>query len=571
MQIQIQLLAPVFNGVYQQLSSVLPHGTELVVSNRRSEKRLDTEQLMAMLMKGIDFVLVPIDKVLYPIHSEVSIVAVLKNERDVHSPLLLLSVNKEKERVFSHLKDDLRSSYGSVSIAGFGPGDPELLTVKTQRLIEEADVIFYDDLLDDVFLKQYDAELVYVGKRKGKHSSSQDAINELLYGAVLEGKKVLRLKGGDPLIFGRGGEEYHYLKQRQVDVNIVPGVTSALAAAADAVVPLTSRGTSTSVAFTLGHDAIYNRLPKADTLVFYMGAAQQKPWAKRLIKEGWPGNTPVVCVRNASLSNQETKRYTLSELLRSEAILPAPSLLIVGQSAGLNGYLPANKWLYTGLNLKYFKEEGLVVHNPLVELQPFSLEELDKQVLKNINAFDRIVFSTPYAVHHFIKALLGIGHDVRALCGSELTSVGTSTSEALKEYGLSVEPASKDNSWQGLVAALKDKGIRNESILLPCSDKGLSQLPKALANLGNHIQELKLYRSVLPANAVKHNLCDFYGVVLTSPSAVHHFFQLYGSIPHELCIRVRGHYTRMVLDTYLKEHCLANRVSEYNDALNYEA
>ncbi len=224
MQIQIQVLAPIFNSVYHQLNKVLPKGTELMVSSHRYENRLDTQQLMTMLMKGVDCIVVPTDKVHYPIHEEVGVVAVLANEVDVLNPLLLLGLNQEKAQLFSQLENDLRIGYGRVAIAGFGPGNPDLLTIKTQRLIEEADIIFHDDLLDDAYLNAYKAEKIYVGKRKGKHSAHQETINELLYKAVLEGKRVLRLKGGDPLIFGRGGEEYHYLRQRLVDVEIVPAL-----------------------------------------------------------------------------------------------------------------------------------------------------------------------------------------------------------------------------------------------------------------------------------------------------------------------------------------------------------
>ncbi len=571
MQIQIQVLAPVFNSVYHQLNKVLPKGTELMVSSHRYENRLDAEQLMAMLMKGVDCIVVPTNKVHYPIHAEVPVVAVLANEDDELNPLLLLGLNQEKAQLFSQLEGDLRLRYGSVAIAGFGPGNPELLTLKAQRLIEEADIIFHDDLLDDAYLNAYKAEKVYVGKRKGKHSAHQGTINELLYRAALEGKQVLRLKGGDPLIFGRGGEEHHYLTQRLVDVEMVPGITSALAAAADAVVPLTSRGTSTSVAFTLGHDALYNQLPKADTLVFYMGASQQKPWARRLVKEGWPGNTPVVCVRNASLSDKEIRRYTLEELLSSETVLPAPALLLVGQSAGQSGYLPAKKWLYTGLDVKYFREEGRVVHNPLMELQPLPLVEEHTRVLQNLKAFDRIVFASPYAVHHFIQALFKLGLDARVLHRNELTSIGVSTSEALKEYGLNVKPASNDNSWQGLVNALEAEELTNESVLFPCSEKGLDKLPAAMEGLGNHAYQLKLYKSVLPERAVRHNLEDFYGVVLTSPIAVHHFFQLYGSVPSDLVFRVRGNYTRKVLEQYIGQLGVTNKLLVGKDTSEMEA
>ena len=569
MEIKIQSYTSAFNSIYRQIEQAVPNHTELIWSYHKSERRMGTEQLMELLLKGVDLVLVSLDQVQYPLNNNLGVLAVFANGADKHNPLLLLALNQQLNLDASVWDDDLRNSYGQVYIAGFGPGNPDLLTLKTQRLIKEADVIFYDDLLDDDYLKQFTAELVYVGKRKGKHSTKQENINQLLYESALEGKKILRLKGGDPLIFGRGAEEYHYLAQRHVDVEIVPGITSALAAASDAVIPLTSRGTSTSVAFTLGHDAVYNKLPEADTLVFYMGASQQQRWAQRLIDEGWPENTPVACVHNASMPEGEMKRYVLSDLKTAKVVLPAPALLIVGQTV-VNTGEKSKKWLYTGMELRYFNEKGQVVHNPLVKIESTKLSDHQVSLLNNLRAFDRIVFATPYAVHEFFKALFQVGLDVRALNEIALSSIGTSTTEALQKYGLIVEPESKDNSAKGLVQSFHNKKIENEAILLPCSEDGLSILPEKLQEMGNHIHELKIYKSILPDNAVRHNLEDFYGVVLTSPKVVHHFFKLHDTLPADLKFKVRGNYTKKVLDEYLTQLKLHNDAALFSIRAEYD-
>jgi uroporphyrinogen III methyltransferase/synthase len=324
------------------------------------------------------------------------------------------------------------------------------------------------------------------------------------------------------------------------------------------------------VAFTLGHDAIYNKLPKADTLVFYMGAAQQQKWAKRLIEEGWPEDTPVACVRNASLKDVESMHYTLNELLTTDTILPAPSLLIVGKTAKSSG-APDKKWLYTGADKRYFNMEGSVVHNPMVKIEPLDLNQKQVELFNNLQVFDRIVYATPFAVHHFFRALFAAGFDVRAISELVLTSIGQSTSEALSNYGLRVEPEVRDNSAKGLLQSLKDKNTVNETILLPCSDEGLSVLPKGLKKLRNEVYELSLYTTCIPDNVVRHNLGDFYGVVLTSPKAVHHFFELHNSLPSELKISVRGKYTKEVLDEYLCKMQLKNVSTTYNCNFEIEA
>ncbi|MBK3517198.1 uroporphyrinogen-III C-methyltransferase [Carboxylicivirga marina] len=553
MKIHIRTFVNDFNGLYQTIEKALPVHTDFTWSYQKNATKLTTGQLIELLMQAVDLVLIPVSEVQYINANELNVVALLDNQNDTSNPLALIAVNNQVIQKIDDLQFDIRKQYGRVYIVGFGPGSPDLLTIRAQRLIEEADVVYYDDLLDDTYLKSYNAELVYVGKRKGKHSAKQQEINERLYKSALNGKKVLRLKGGDPLVFGRGAEEYHYLSQRFVDVCIVPGVTSALAAAAEAVIPLTSRGVSASVAFTLGHDAVYNKLPKADTLVFYMGASQQRNWANRLMQEGWAPQTPVACVQNASLKNQKCLRYTLAELVNSHEVLPAPALIIVGQTVKQYVAGRPQRWLYTGSDLSYFKEEGEVVHNPMVKIQKIPLERSQVELVKNIRAFNRIVFVTPHAVHEFFNALFECELDARILSDVEIDSIGESTSKALKQYGLLIPASSATNSINGLVDCLKNEQIVDEDILLPCSSDGLSILPDALRQMGNRPYEFKLYDSVLPDNAVRHNLDDFTGIVFSSPKAVRHFFQLHNCLPKGIQVKVRGVYTKMVLEKYISK------------------
>ena len=541
-----------FNSFYQQFSKALDVSVELIWSFQKAEYQLAVDQLMLLLMEDVDFILLSQSQLPYPHSEQLKVVGVFPSDNDVYDPIVLLALNPHKAKAFSWIESGLCQKLGKVNIAGFGPGNPDLLTVKAHRLIQEADIIYYDDLLDNNYLNQFKAEKVYVGKRKGQHSAKQEDINKLLFASALNGKKVLRLKGGDPLVFGRGAEEYHYLKRRFVEVEIVPGITSALAAASDAVIPLTARGTSTSVAFTLGHDAIYNKLPKADTLVFYMGASQQRKWAQRLIEEGWAENTPVAVVRNASLASKEIKRYTLWQLLSSEVVLPAPALLIVGQTASRDAETQNRKWLYTGTDINYFKGKGIVVHNPMINIVSQQATCEGMRALNNLKAFDRIVFASPFAVREFFSVLESKGMDVRTIANHQLSSIGASTSSELKKFGLNVSPTATDNSAAGLLASFKKNNIKGESMLLPCSDKGLSVLPAGLQSLGNTSFQLKLYTAMMPDNVVRHNLDDFEGIVFSSPTAVHHFFKLHSTLPPSLKVVARSEYAKALVHQYLE-------------------
>jgi uroporphyrin-III C-methyltransferase len=238
------------------------------------------------------------------------------NKKGSHSPLL------------SGERSGVRAS---VFLVGFGPGDPDLLTIKGLKLLKSADIIFYDDLLNQEFLLKFKADKVYVGKRKDKHSHEQDEINELLYQAALAGKKVVRLKGGDPMLFAHGGEEIEYLRSRNIKVGVVPGVTAALAASAFANIPLTHRGMASSVTFTSGHTLKNIHVPSAGTLVYYMGAANLQHIAREVIRKGWKAETPVLLVYNVSGIDQKEYFTTLQEVVDYPQTYKTPLMIIIGE------------------------------------------------------------------------------------------------------------------------------------------------------------------------------------------------------------------------------------------------
>jgi uroporphyrinogen III methyltransferase/synthase len=502
-----------------------------------------------------DIAVCPMDELSYPLTNGLKVVALLASKHQTglsfskHLAVVAKQGNDEVARLFDDV--DIRNSWGEVFIAGFGPGDPSLITRKTENCLTHADVIVYDDLIDAEYLNLFSAEKRYVGKRKGAHYSQQDEINELMYQLAISGQKVVRLKGGDPLIFGRGAEEYHFLTARQVKASIIPGISSAMGAAANAIVPLTARGVSSNVAFLSGHNLDKISIPKVDTLVFYMGASTQKQLALRLHHEGWSANTPVAVIRNASCPGEEVRRYTLASLANEKQPLASPLIIIVGYSAAADPTQLPDKWLFTGINATDFKEDGVCVHSPMITIEPLELTAVQKQMIRNVDCFDRIIFTSRHAVDIFFKHLYDSGLDARKLAGVAITAIGVSTSEALKEKGILALPLTNDESSDGVVGWFRQRNITGENILIPRSSYGLGLMADGLQSVGNQVSVLILYNTLMPECAIRHNLDEFHGVVFTSPSTVDHFIKFYGNIPTHLKVKARGLQTQKRLSEYV--------------------
>ncbi len=249
---------------------------------------------------------------------------------------------KKELKAFIHEREQLETvkeeSKGKVYLVGFGSGNPDLLTVKGKKLLTIADVIFYDDLLDADALNQYPGKKIYVGKRRNNHSKEQSEINEILLQSAQQGNMVVRLKGGDPLIFGRGGEEKMYLEEHGIQVEIVPGISSAIAAAAYGDIPLTHRGISSSVAFGTAHAKNSYKILESDTSVYYMGAKNIRQIAQKYLEKGYPGSYPVGLIYNASMPDQEVTKTTISELLESNMEIKSPVISIFGYTVDYRSF-----------------------------------------------------------------------------------------------------------------------------------------------------------------------------------------------------------------------------------------
>jgi uroporphyrin-III C-methyltransferase len=223
---------------------------------------------------------------------------------------------------------------GKVTLVGFGPGDPDLLTLGGERAISNADIIFFDDLIDSTFLDRYTAEKVYVGKRCHRHSHEQDEINQLMVDAAYAQKNVVRLKGGDPMIFGHGGEEIEFLHNNGIEVKVIPGISTGTAVAALTQIPLTHRGISSSVSFITGHRPDLS-LPNTDTLVCYMAGGTIHKIAAQAIAEGRKPETPVMLVHNVSHADQKEYFSTLEALSVGDETYPTPIIIVIGDVVNL--------------------------------------------------------------------------------------------------------------------------------------------------------------------------------------------------------------------------------------------
>ncbi len=295
---------------------------------------------------------------------------------------------------------------GYVYIIGAGPGDPELLTIKADRVLREADVILYDDLVCSELMARFTALKIFTGKRKDCHHFEQEAINEEILRHARAGKKVARLKGGDPFIFGRGGEEIEVLRQNGIGYEIIPGITAAHGASAYTEIPLTMRKISSSVAFCTGHPVSKIQVPDADTLVYYMVATTVHEVLDAVAQKGRDENTPVAIVQNATRYNQSVLIGTLGELRRGEKAVYSPALLIVGETISLcvedNWFSKKKKVLIAGGDSSMYNTgEFIKVNFTCKGAVESEHERMENSEPLDLDYIDEIYFSSPLCVRNF--------------------------------------------------------------------------------------------------------------------------------------------------------------------------
>ena len=431
-------------------------------------------------------------------------------------------------------REDVLHRQGKVTLVGFGPGDPELLTVKAVKALQNADIIFYDDLIGKDYLDTLSAEKYYVGKRSGRHHAEQDDINRLLLKAAREDKEVVRLKGGDPMVFGHAGEEIEYLQSNLVEVSVIPGITTASALAATTKVNLTQRGISSSVAFVNGHSS-QPIIPNTETIVYYMGGARLSKIGESLKAEGWADTTPVLLVHNVSLPDEQTFETTVGRLSTQNGLhssLPTPIIALVGDVAQLRHQAASNirRTLYTGL----VSPNSNYIHTPLIEIKPIEYSVPPRE------SYDYLLFTSRYAVKHWKDGFSG-----------RIVSIGSSTTQALKTAGAeNVEQTEKDDSY-GVIDYFSH--LPRGRVLIPRSNLALDIIPEGIRALGFDVETLTVYHNVYPRYVRHINLANIQRVVFTSPSTIDNFITTYGDLPSHIEYVTRGRITAQHLKSRQNE------------------
>lgn len=420
---------------------------------------------------------------------------------------------------------------GKVWLVGAGPGDPGLITVAGLERLREADVIVYDRLVSPRLLEhaREGAELIFVGKVAGEGGHNQAKINELLIEKGREGKRVVRLKGGDPFVLGRGGEEAEALRAAGLSFEVVPGVTSAVAVPAYAGIPVTHRGVASSFAVVTGHEdpgkgdpAIdWGRLATAvDTLVLLMGAKTLPEIVEKLIAGGRPAATPVAVIRWGTTPDQRTVTGTLADIVQrvEEAKLQPPAITVVGEVVRLRETLAwfedrplfGKRVLITRTRrqasalARLVAEEGAVpIELPAIEIEPAGDEAAAEAAQGGLRAgvYAWVVFTSANAVELFFGLMRDRGLDARAFAGAKAAAIGPATADALAERGIVADAVPEEYIAEGVVEALRRRLTPGDRVLLPRAEGARPELVEGLSALGAEVDEVVLYRAAVPKAA----------------------------------------------------------------------
>ncbi len=437
----------------------------------------------------------------------------------------------------------------TVYLVGAGPGDPGLLTRRGEELLRRADVVVYDRLASPALLGLVPAGavLVDVGKAPGRVAMAQEEINELLVARGAAGLEVVRLKGGDPFVFGRGGEEAEACGDAGVPFEVVPGVTSAIAAPAYAGIPVTHRGLSTSVTIVTGHedptksgtDTDWAALARGTgTLVVLMGAGHLSDIAKALLAGGRAPSTPVAAIRWGTRPEQRTVRGTLATI--AELGVASPSAIVIGAVAGLDlGWFEQRPLFGRRVVVTRAREQASELRLRLeqlgaevIELPSIALESLDFD-LPALDRYEWIVFTSANGVDAFFdRGLASVGLDARALAPARVAAIGPGTERALARRGIRADLVPDRFVAESLLAALPDPESSGARVLLARAETARDVLPDGLAARGYAVDVLAVYRAVPvapdPADVARVRAGEVDAITFTSSSTVSNFADAVG-------------------------------------------
>jgi uroporphyrinogen III methyltransferase / synthase len=457
------------------------------------------------------------------------------------------------------------TSLGTVYLVGAGPGDPGLITVRGRKLVDSADAIVYDALVNRALLPP-DAlesglpELFFVGKRGGDSKSvPQDEINELLVRLARDGKRVVRLKGGDPFVFGRGSEEAQALTECSIPFEVVPGITAGIAAPAYAGVPVTHRGLATSVTFVTGHEdpgksttqTNWKALAQAGgTIVLYMGVKTLPAISAALIDGGMPGEIPAAAIQWGTMSKQRTVVATLATLAAEaeKQGISAPVITVIGWPVVLRDEIQwfESRPLFgrqivvtraaqtsTALSDKLAELGADVIEMPATKIARLDLSQLREEI-RNLDDYGWLIFTSRNAVSIFWELLLGGGSDARALSGLKIAAVGPATAAALLERGIAVDVIPQRFVAEGLLEKLAERDdVSGARVLYVTAEGAREVLPDGLGALGADVNVIEAYRSIQDgagANRLRRALESgtVSAVTFTSASSVKSYVDIVG-------------------------------------------
>lgn len=491
-------------------------------------------------------------------------------------------------------------STGICYLVGAGPGDPGLLTLRGKECLELADVVVYDYLSNVELLRHArpEAERIYVGKKAKDHTLTQEGINKLIVEKARGGKVVTRLKGGDPVLFGRGAEEAQELADAGIAFEIVPGITSAIAGPAYAGIPVTHRSHCSQLTIFTGHEdptkpessLDYAKIAQADgTKVMLMGVERIGEIAAKLIEHGAKPSTPVALTRWATTGRQKTIEGNLSNIAQviADTGFKAPAVCVIGtvvlERDKLNWFenrpLFGKRVVVTrtrqqagGLSKKLTQLGADVIEVPTIRIEPPKDMKAFGQLVMDCHTYDWLVFTSPNGVDHFFEMFYKLYDDARSIGGVKIAAIGPGTADKVKSFHLAVDLLPDEFVAEGLIKAFKKVSVENQTILWVKAEQTREIIANELTGMGAIVDEAIAYRTV-PEDSDHEAIQRFKEegadvITFTSSSTVEHFLDLKAPLPEGIKIASIGPITSDTLkkrglrvDIEAKEHTIPGLVS----------
>ena len=433
----------------------------------------------------------------------------------------------------------------TVFLIGAGPGDKELITVKGLRALEQADVILYDHLISNELLAhaKKGAEKISVGKFASNHTLPQEDINDLMIQKAKAGKIVARLKGGDCYLFGRGGEEAEACYSAGIAFEVIPGITSALAAPCYAGIPPTHRDCTSSIAVVTGHrkknDDRPINIPKAGTVIFLMSVGNIKNIIQSLLEAGYSAETKIAAVEHGTCYDQRVIKGTLDDFL--DVIkgnpLRTPAIFIIGKvvklQEKLDWFSKKPKILHLGNHPERYSHLGTIVHRQIIQCVESEDSEQVSDYFNNPKHYDWIVFTSGNGIKFFFRKLYAAGYDSRIFAKTRFAVIGQASAKRLLEFGIKADLCAAVESSKGLLEAFSKIDASGLLFLLPQAEVSSTELPDGLTSQGTEVDNLAVYKTVeTEIGDVDLDYID--QILFSSGSTVRAFVNRFGSVPKHI-------------------------------------